>query len=200
MDTPLNMIIIVGMTNCGKTYYLLKMLEREFKNHFDYILLVCPTFSWNKTYQEWKYINDEDLIPIECEQDDVDKVSHIINIYRGTNSLIILDDCASGQDVKNRASELVKLAFSARHFGLSTIAITQQLTSIAKACRENISKLVTFYNANKSDMKSILDDYLNGVDRSEFEDITNELRDNKYAKLEINLVYPYSYEVTKQHE
>ena len=28
------------------------MLEIEFKNHFDYILLVCPTFSWNKTYQE----------------------------------------------------------------------------------------------------------------------------------------------------
>ena len=128
MDTPLNMII-GGMTNCGKTYYLLKMLDREFKNHFDYILLVFPTFSWNKTYQEWKYINDKDLIPIECEQDDVDKVLHIIsNIYRGTNSLIILDDCASGQDVKNRASELVKLAFSARHFGLSTIVITQQLT------------------------------------------------------------------------
>ena len=53
-------------------------------------------------------------------------------IYKGTSSLIILDDCASSQDVKNRTSELVKLAFSARHYGLSTIVITQQLSSIAK--------------------------------------------------------------------
>ena len=73
-------------------------------------------------------------------------------------------------------------------------------TTISKAYRENISKLVTFYNANNSDMKSILDDYLNGVDKSEFEDITNELRDNKYAKLEINLVSPYNYKVITPHK
>ena len=193
--SPFNMII-VGMTNCGKTHYLLKMLEKDFKNHFDYILLVCPTLTWNKTCQGWKYIKDEDLIPIECEQDEVDKVLHIVSaIYRGTNTLIILDDCASGQNVKNRVSELVKLAFSARHFGLSTIVITQQLTSIAKAYRENISRLVTFYNTNKSDMKSILDNYLNGVDKSEFKEITNKLKNNKYSKLEVNLVHPYNYNV-----
>ena len=195
VGSPFNMII-VGMTNFGKTDYLLKTLEKDFKNHFDYILLVCPTLTWNKTYQGWKYIKDEDLIPIECEQDEVDKVLHIVSvIYRGTNTLIILDDCASGQNVKNRVSELVKLAFSARHFGLSTIVITQQLTSIAKAYRENISRLVTFYNTNKSDMKSILDNYLNGVDKSEFKEITNKLKNNKYAKLEINLVHPYNYNV-----
>ena len=36
MDTPFNMII-AGMTVCGKTYYLLNMLENEYKGHFDYI-------------------------------------------------------------------------------------------------------------------------------------------------------------------
>ena len=141
METPFNMIIC-GMTNCGKTFYLLNMLEKQFSKHFDYIILVCPTFSWNKTYQQWKYINDTDFLALECEQDKVDKILHFVQeIYKGTNSLIILDDCASSQDVKNRTSELVKLAFSARHYGLSTIVITQQLTSIAKPYRENISNL-----------------------------------------------------------
>ena len=142
------------------------MLQREYRNHFDYIVIICPTLSWNKTYQEWKHISDEDVIAIECEQDQVDKTLHIASeVYKGTNSLIVLDDCASSQDVKNRTSELVKLAFSARHFGLSTIVITQQLTSIAKPYRENISKLVTFYNTNRNDMKTITDDYLSGADK-----------------------------------
>ena len=68
MESPFNMII-VGMTNCGKTFYLLNMLENEYKNHFDF---------WNKTYQEWRYIDDEDVIPIECDHDNVDKFLHII--------------------------------------------------------------------------------------------------------------------------
>ena len=61
MKTPFNMII-VGMTACGKTAYLLKMLEEEYMKHFDYIVLLCPTFEWNKTHQEWKYMHDSDFI------------------------------------------------------------------------------------------------------------------------------------------
>ena len=108
------------------------------------------------------YLDDSDLISTQCEQDQVDIVLKlVVDLYKGTNSLIILDDCASSQDVKNRSSELIKLAFSARHT-LSTIVITQQPTSIAKPYGENIGKLVMFYNPNRIDMKVIPDDYLNG--------------------------------------
>ena len=91
--------------------------------------------------------------------------SVVVDIYKGINSLIILDDCASSQDVKNQVSELVKIPFSAGHYDLSMLVITQQLTSIAKPYRENISKLVTFYNPNRNDMKTIIDDNLYGVSR-----------------------------------
>ena len=49
-------MIIVGTTNCGKTQYLLDMLEKEYKNPrvLEIIILVCPAFSWNRTYQDWK--------------------------------------------------------------------------------------------------------------------------------------------------
>ena len=36
MKTPFHMLI-VGMTACGKTHYLFKMLEENFKGHFDYV-------------------------------------------------------------------------------------------------------------------------------------------------------------------
>ncbi len=47
LQTPFNMMI-VGMTGCGKTYYLLNMLEEEYFGHFEYIFLICPTYIWNK--------------------------------------------------------------------------------------------------------------------------------------------------------
>ena len=54
-------MIIAGMTACEKTHYLLKMLEEEYKNHFDYIFIVCPTFEDNETYQNWEYLEDRDF-------------------------------------------------------------------------------------------------------------------------------------------
>ncbi len=66
-----------------------------------------------------------------------DFIKYITDNFKGTNSLIILDDCASTQAVKNRVSELVSLGMHARHFGFNTIVITQQFTSIAKPFREN---------------------------------------------------------------
>ena len=44
-------MIIVGMTACGKTHYQLKMLERHYMKHFESMILLCPTFEWNKTYR-----------------------------------------------------------------------------------------------------------------------------------------------------
>lgn len=129
-----------------------------------------------------------------CEQDQVESMlKHVVNDYKETRTCVILDDCASSKDVKGRTSEVVKLGFSARHYGLSVIVLTQQLPSIAKAFRENITRLVdlvVFFNSSKKDMESIIQDYLYGVDKAEVERITRHLRRQKYAKVVINLGSP----------
>ena len=95
LSLPFNMIIL-GMTGCGKTYFLLKLSEEHYKNHFGYIYLICPTFKHNKTYQDWKYVSDEDFIVIPCSQDHVENyLKEVKHTAEGTNSLIILDHCAS---------------------------------------------------------------------------------------------------------
>ena len=113
---------------------------------------------------------------------------------KNTNSLIILDDCAASKDVKNRTSELVNLAFLGRHIGLSTIVITQQLTSIAKPYRMNISKLVTFYNACRDDTKYIINNYLS-IEKDKEKKIIDTLKNNDYALLEILTTHPYTHQV-----
>ena len=188
-------MLIVGMTACGKTHYLLKMLEENFKGHFDYVFFVCPTFLENKTYLEWKPLGDKDVFAIPCDHDDVELyLENIVKFAKGTNSLIVLDDCASSQTVKNRTSELVKLAFHGRHIGLSTIVITQQLTSIAKPYRMNVSKVVFFYTARKDDRKDIFENYL-CVDHNEEKKIMETLKNENYARLEILTVHPYTHHV-----
>ena len=195
LDTPFNMII-VGMTGCGKTFYLLELLETEYKKHFENIFFIFPTFVKNKTYQEWKYVNDECVFAIPCDHDEVERYLREVASYAdGTNSLIVIDDCANTQAVKKRTSELVRLGFSARHDKLSTVVLTQQLTSIAKPYRENISKLVTFYNPSFKDMNAIFDDYLSTLDASEKKSILSTLKNNDYARLEVLLRRPYSHEV-----
>ena len=107
LETPFNMMI-VGMTGCGKTHYLLSMLEEEYFGHFECIFLICPTYNWNKTYQEWVHKDCEHFYPIPSDQNSVDDfIKYIVDNFKGTNSLIILDDCACTQAVKNRVSELV---------------------------------------------------------------------------------------------
>ena len=184
------------MTGCGKTFFLLELLETEYKKHFENIFVVCPTFAHNRTYREWKYVTDECFFAITCDHDEVERYLREVTSYaKETNSLIVLDDCASSQAVKNRTSELIKLGFSARHYGLSTIVLTQQLTSIAKPYRENISKLVTFYSPSTKDLNTIFDDYLSTLDASEKKQIIYRLKNNDFARLEVLLRRPYSHEV-----
>ena len=193
MNTPFHMII-EGMTACGKTHYLLNMLEEEYKNHFNYIFIVCPTLEDDETYQNWNYLKDPDVYVIACDHDKVAEIlQEIVKFAKNTNSLIIFDDCAASKDVRNR-NRTEPVAFHGKHIELSTIVITQQLTSIAKPYRMNISKLVTFYNACKDDTKYIFNNYLN-VEKDEEKNILETLKNNDYARLEILTVRPYTHKV-----
>jgi hypothetical protein len=184
---PFNMLI-VGMTGSGKTQFLLDMLETEYNRVFDYIIIVCPTIEWNTTYINWSHLSDHGVIQIPCSQEMINHVLKAVStIFRGRSHI--------SQAVKKRVSELVRLAFSARHYNLSVIVLTQQLSSVAKPFRENISRLVTFYNPGRKDMKVITDDYLNGVPQEKIEEITKILRDEKFTALDILLIHPYTYTI-----
>ena len=42
--------MFVGVTACGKTKFLLKLLETIYKNHFEFIVILCPTISDNNGF------------------------------------------------------------------------------------------------------------------------------------------------------
>ena len=103
---------------------------------------------------------DPRLLAIICEQHEVEKRLKLARFSsEGTNTLIVLDDCAASKDVKGRTGELVKLGFSARHAGISVWVLTQQLSSIAKPFRENVAAIVLFYTPSAKTTKAIFEEY-----------------------------------------
>ena len=60
--------MFVGATNVGKTEYLLRILETEYKNHFEFIVIICPTIlDKNKTYLSRKWIFYDKNVFIVCD-------------------------------------------------------------------------------------------------------------------------------------
>ena len=43
--------IICCQTGCGKTEFVLDLLESEYAGVFDNIVILCPTINWNKAYK-----------------------------------------------------------------------------------------------------------------------------------------------------
>ena len=54
--------IFTGQTGCGKTHLLLDLTEKEYKKHFDYIVVICPMLWINKTYHVKDWIKNDDRI------------------------------------------------------------------------------------------------------------------------------------------
>ena len=47
-DKKPNKILIVGQTGCGKTCYLISMLENEYFQYSEHIFLICPNLVLTK--------------------------------------------------------------------------------------------------------------------------------------------------------
>ena len=151
--------LIVGKTNSGKTQFLVNQLCGPFKGKFDYIVLICPTVAFNKTLCHFAE-RDPRLYVIICEQHHVENWLKVVSFaFEGTNTLIVLDDCTASKDVKGRTGELSQLGFSARHAGISVWVLTQQLTSIVKTFRENISAVVLFRTPSGNTVKTFFEEH-----------------------------------------
>ena len=103
--------LIVGLTNSGKSRFVVDQLYSPFRGKFDIVVLICPTFTHHKTYRRFGE-NDPRMDVIVCEQHDVERWLKLVRwLSEGTNTLIILNDCAASKDVKGCTGELVNLAF-----------------------------------------------------------------------------------------
>ena len=47
----LHTALFIAPTGVGKTQLALSLLENEYRNHFDFIVIICPNLAHNETYK-----------------------------------------------------------------------------------------------------------------------------------------------------
>ena len=178
---------IVGPTNSGKSKLVVDQLCGPFRGKYDYIVLICPTFTHNKTYNRFG-AKDPRFFVVDCNHHKVEIWLQLVTFaFEGTNTLIILADCAASKDVKGRPGQLVELAFSARHFGISVWVLTQKITSITPSFRENVAAIILFYTPSAKTTK----DYAGEMSHVQYRHWISKLKENKYSYMVFSLRHTY---------
>ena len=54
--------LFVAPTGVGKTHLALSLLENEYRNHFDFIVIICPTLAHNSIYIQESRLGLENII------------------------------------------------------------------------------------------------------------------------------------------
>ena len=109
--------MFVGVMACGKTEFLLKLLETVYKNHFEFIVILCPMILDKKTYLSGKWTFDDKNVFIVCGVEG--KLNEWIKLFKsmlkGHQTLLIIDDCSAEGEINKKQDALSELAFSSRH-------------------------------------------------------------------------------------
>ena len=182
--------LIVGPTNSVSS----KSVTWPLQGCFDYIVLFCPTFVKNTTYDHF-VDTDPHIFVVVCQQHEIESWLKLASFFfEKTNTLFVLDDCAASKDVKGRTSQLVNLGFSARHELISMWVLTQQITSIAKPFRENVTVIVLFYTPSGKTTKALFEDYAGEITHDEYKELIVWLKERKFSHLVFSLRHPYGIE------
>ena len=50
--------VVCGQTGCGKSVFVLDVLEKKYQGVFENLVILCPTIEWNKAYKNRSWIGD----------------------------------------------------------------------------------------------------------------------------------------------
>lgn len=186
--------LICGATGCGKTRYVLDLLQTVYINHFEHIVIFCPTIKHNRTYKERKFIWSDQNIFIVNPSDRLNVcLEHYFDLFQNTPTLFIIDDCAAERDIVRKKSALAKLAFSGRHALISVWILTQKYNAVLKDFREQLKTITLFYSKDRDSFEECLRENDVIENKQERERIKNNLKSSKHSKLVLKTDQPVQY-------
>ena len=99
--------IVTVQTGCGKTHLVLDVIEKEYKKHFDYIVIKCPTLQINETYHVRDWIRNNDRVWLIEPNDNpyqwIGKFSQLLSRFE---TLFIIDDIIANKDFDKKRQPL----------------------------------------------------------------------------------------------
>ena len=141
--------LFVAPTGVGKTHLALDLLEKEYKNYFDFIIIICPKLKHNKTYKSRKWVwTDTEVILIEPGNSLYDWIEKIGNLLAGSKTLFLIDDIIADETLNKRGQPLLDLAILGKHKVHLLWLLTQSYTAVPKNIRRQAKMLYVWYPKN----------------------------------------------------
>ena len=178
--------MFVGVMACGKTEFLLRLLEAIYENHFEYIVILCPTILDNMTYLSRKWILDDRNILL-CV------IKLFKNMLKSHQTLFIINDSSAEGEINKKRDALSELAFSGRHRNHSLWVLTQKYNSVSKDVREQIKCLCLFFTKDRDSFEDCLRENNVIPNKNERDGLKKYLQDRPYSKLIQKCYQPTGY-------
>ena len=187
--------VIIGQTGCGKSFFVLDLLQKEYQGVFENIVILCPTVEWNKAYKTRSWIGDvhrpkdESIIIVNpVMRDGTERLQELLRYFfdkfAGRPTLYIIDDCSATKEVTKKKDMLSQLAFSGRHAEQSVWVISQRYISVFRVCM--------FYTKDRDSFEYCLREN-DVVPLEEKQKIKEELSKVKHRKLILKTDQPTGY-------
>ena len=152
----LHTALFVAPAGVGKTHLALSLLEIEYRNHFVFIVIICPTLRYNSTYKSRSWVwNDPDVIPIEPGNQLYYLIEKISNLLAGDKTIFLINDIIADETLDKRCQPLLELAISGRHRGHSLWLLTQSYSAVNNNIRRQVKMLYVWYPKNRADLNTI---------------------------------------------
>ena len=199
--TTAHSAIICGQTGCGKTVFILDLLEGCYKGVFQHIVILCPTVKYNKTYiqREWIWTDDEIYIVDPGEQLQ-DWLRLFYELFQGEPTLYIIDDCSATKALTKKRDMLAELAFSGRHAEQSVWVSTQKYNSVLKDLREQTRWLALFHCKDRDSFEDCLRENDVIPTKKERQAVRKQLAEKKHTKLLLKTDQPSAYKILSHTE
>ena len=105
---------IVGQTGCGKTVFILHLLEGFFREVFQHIMVLCPTMR-HKTYHQRPWIwADPEVYVVDPGERLHDYLRAFYLVFQGEPALYVIDDCSATKALTKKKDMLSEYALSGR--------------------------------------------------------------------------------------
>ena len=145
----LHTALFVAPTGVRKTHLALNLLENEYRHHFDFIVIICPTLAHNEMYKSGGWVwNDLDVIPIEPGNNLYCLIEKISNLLAGSKTLFLIDDIITDEALDKHCQPLLELAISGHYRQHSLWLLTQSYTAVPNNIRRQAKMLYVWYPKN----------------------------------------------------
>ena len=188
--------LFVAPTGVGKTHLALNFLESEYKNYFNFIIIICPTLKHNQTYRSRKWVcTDPEVILIEPDNRLYDWIEKIGNLLAGSKTLFLIDGIIANETLDKQRQPLLELAISGRHRGHSLWLLTQSYTAVPKDIKRQAKMIYIWYPKNRTDLNAIHEENDVIETQEELVNVKKKLKLGKHPCLIMRMDHPRAYAI-----